>query len=109
MGSTSLLLYLYHTTIPALASTLKFHNTYLYQNPKTSELSGISQTENALNFHDFSYQKIAHISRIIIMIFVAVEIITEYLYRIKLHKRSEERRVGKECVSTCRSRWSPYH
>src|SRR3546814_10035091 len=30
----------------------------------------------------------------------------------KSHKRSgrsEERRVGKECVSTCRSRWSPYH
>src|SRR3546814_12363782 len=24
-------------------------------------------------------------------------------------QRSEERRVGKECVSTCRSRWSPYH
>src|SRR3546814_16651850 len=23
--------------------------------------------------------------------------------------RSEERRVGKECVSTCRSRWSPFH
>src|SRR3546814_5063365 len=26
-----------------------------------------------------------------------------------VHARSEERRVGKECVSTCRSRWSPYH
>src|SRR3546814_4244109 len=26
-----------------------------------------------------------------------------------LVQRSEERRVGKECVSTCRSRWSPYH
>src|SRR3546814_5910707 len=26
-----------------------------------------------------------------------------------LRLRSEERRVGKECVSTCRSRWSPYH
>src|SRR3546814_21069147 len=26
-----------------------------------------------------------------------------------LMPRSEERRVGKECVSTCRSRWSPYH
>src|SRR3546814_3354944 len=25
------------------------------------------------------------------------------------YTRSEERRVGKECVSTCRSRWSPYH
>src|SRR3546814_15045014 len=24
-------------------------------------------------------------------------------------RRSEERRVGQECVSTCRSRWSPYH
>src|SRR3546814_16007778 len=24
-------------------------------------------------------------------------------------ERAEERRVGKECVSTCRSRWSPYH
>src|SRR3546814_14987245 len=27
----------------------------------------------------------------------------------QLALRSEERRVGKECVSTCRSRWSPYH
>src|SRR3546814_3711877 len=27
----------------------------------------------------------------------------------KRFRRSEERRVGKECVSTCRSRWSPYH
>src|SRR3546814_15662213 len=26
-----------------------------------------------------------------------------------LNLRSEERRVGKECVSTCRSRWGPYH
>src|SRR3546814_12345028 len=28
---------------------------------------------------------------------------------VKNPARSEERRVGKECVSTCRSRWSPYH
>src|SRR3546814_7608799 len=28
---------------------------------------------------------------------------------LALETRSEERRVGKECVSTCRSRWSPYH
>src|SRR3546814_11305280 len=28
---------------------------------------------------------------------------------IGIDMRSEERRVGKECVSTCRSRWSPYH
>src|SRR3546814_19747433 len=31
------------------------------------------------------------------------------LREIFLRVRSEERRVGKECVSTCRSRWSPYH
>src|SRR3546814_7275871 len=29
--------------------------------------------------------------------------------RQDLEIRSDERRVGKECVSTCRSRWSPYH
>src|SRR3546814_2406803 len=28
---------------------------------------------------------------------------------LRQRRRSEERRVGKECVSTCRSRWSPYH
>src|SRR3546814_13651180 len=28
---------------------------------------------------------------------------------VEIEWRSEERRVGKECVSTCRSRWSPYH
>src|SRR3546814_15936634 len=30
-------------------------------------------------------------------------------YGVRQYVRSEERRVGKECVSTCRSRWSPYH
>src|SRR3546814_6905788 len=29
--------------------------------------------------------------------------------RVTERTRSEERRVGKECVSTCRFRWSPYH
>src|SRR3546814_21002875 len=31
------------------------------------------------------------------------------LDNVRPQMRSEERRVGKECVSTCRSRWSPYH
>src|SRR3546814_13368772 len=30
------------------------------------------------------------------------------LAKAKYDSRSEERRVGKECVSTCRSRWAPY-
>src|SRR3546814_1650056 len=29
--------------------------------------------------------------------------------KARVRSRSEERRVGKECVSTCRSRWSPNH
>ena len=32
-----------------------------------------------------------------------------WLKRGDVHARSEERRVGKECTSWCRSRWSPYH
>src|SRR3546814_1326753 len=31
------------------------------------------------------------------------------LRSMRTQARSEERRVGNECVSTCRSRWSPYH
>ena len=33
----------------------------------------------------------------------------ENTIRVKSAHRSEERRVGKECTSWCRSRWSPYH
>src|SRR3546814_4536630 len=32
-----------------------------------------------------------------------------HLHNVDNLPRSEERRVGKECVSTCRSRWLPYH
>src|SRR3546814_6747575 len=34
---------------------------------------------------------------------------TRHLNMFTLDRKSEERRVGQECVSTCRSRWSPYH
>ena len=53
-------------------------------------------------------------------LYSAVETANEFIYNLQkssIYKeetedgasRSEERRVGKECVSTCRSRWSPYH
>src|SRR3546814_12225842 len=32
-----------------------------------------------------------------------------HLWTLPMFHRSEERRLGKECVSSCRSRWSPYH
>src|SRR3546814_3537775 len=31
------------------------------------------------------------------------------VHSVRTARRSDERRVGKECVSTCRSRWWPYH
>src|SRR3546814_17858581 len=40
---------------------------------------------------------------------LAVEGFDAAMDRAEAYLRSEERRVGKECVSTCRSRWSPYH
>src|SRR3546814_13639557 len=36
-------------------------------------------------------------------------VINNHICPERLDQRSEERRVGTECVSTCRSRWSPYH
>src|SRR3546814_11913968 len=39
--------------------------------------------------------------------FVAIEALADHF--AVTPQRSEERRVGKECVSTCRSRWSPEH
>src|SRR3546814_2244363 len=47
---------------------------------------------------DFQLQEIAHILRAL-----------QRGATSEHSLRSEERRVGKECVSTCRSRWSPYH
>src|SRR3546814_12842629 len=40
---------------------------------------------------------------------VKLRVSTHGLRSVEHVGRSEERRVGKECVSTCRSRWSPYH
>src|SRR3546814_16989642 len=38
-----------------------------------------------------------------------IQISAQEMNRLTAQARSEERRVGKECVSKCRSRWSPYH
>src|SRR3546814_6052058 len=39
----------------------------------------------------------------------ALRLLSDRALLLRADYRSEERRVGKECVSTCRSRWSPYH
>ena len=51
-----------------------------------------------------------------VLVALAITVAVNYLgtrqnrrWDLTASRRSEERRVGKECQSTCRSRWSPYH
>ena len=44
-----------------------------------------------------------------LVVAVAADAACDVLEEAHAHGRSEERRVGKECPSLCRSRWSPYH
>src|SRR3546814_13261853 len=46
---------------------------------------------------------------VLVELFVRRHVPQTTTIRADLVGRSEERRVGKECVSTCSSRWSPYH
>src|SRR3546814_9664338 len=45
----------------------------------------------------------------LISLWISDVVINNTIHAAYTDGRSEERRVGKECVSTCRSRWSPYH
>src|SRR3546814_11094390 len=55
-----------------------------------------------------STRGLSHRPRTLVMVFLmSAKLLSEP--PAKSANRSEERRVGKECVSTCRSRWSPYH
>src|SRR3546814_15370994 len=75
------------------------------QSQSTSNPSSISQAASvtALNGpHDFiaAHNEVFKQRR---------DLVVSMLNQANGLNRSEERRVGKECVSTCRSRWSPYH
>src|SRR3546814_6972063 len=64
----------------------------------SSDLFQLSSYKRLLDIYSSSSKTIDALMKLELPSGVEVEI-----------KRSEERRVGKECVSTCRSRWSPYH
>src|SRR3546814_12843165 len=66
-----------------------------YLDPRFSDPWSGSITRNPLNQDTTSTTRAAYL-------FDTIELSEQF-------QRSEERRVGKECVSTCRSRWSPYH
>ena len=57
-------------------------------------------------YSEFDFEAIAQCNQIRDMLMAALERRNKEMQRLR---RSEERRVGKECASMCRSRWSPYH
>ena len=56
-------------------------------------VAGVQQSDSVIHIH----------------VFILFQIFTHIGYYRILSRRSEERRVGKECLRLCRSRWSPYH
>ena len=58
----------------------------------------------------FAFKISAIFSRLFMGIWFLISYAIIYVFRIAIKRiRSEERRVGKECLRLCRSRWSPYH
>src|SRR3546814_16898038 len=86
---------------------------YATQVGLTQVLGGM---ESWLQSSDFSSKTVKADVSSVLEVLESHDWLAENLAREQLERsgsdccpRSEERRVGKECVSTCRSRWSPYH
>src|SRR3546814_7740508 len=83
--------------------------------PSTNWILYVGCVLVVLIFQKSSNMEHAYWLTIIMSMLITTMLMTVYLRSIKyplylvIPFRSEERRVGKECVSTCRSRWSPYH
>src|SRR3546814_11926675 len=64
---------------------------------------GIRETRSTQLNSDF------HVEQNMDFLTEGLKVVGSLFYDNSIRSRSEERRVRKECVSTCRSRWSPYH
>src|SRR3546814_9382034 len=58
---------------------------------------------------DFNFLGNVNSTHVLLQVYVVFIVTFVSRASVSHRMRSEERRVGKECVSTCRSRWSPYH
>src|SRR3546814_11683224 len=87
---------------------------FTFRGPRRARATTASgAAENAPTFrelfrHIYAYRK-AYFPIYVAMFLAAVANGFSSWLPAAIGRRSEERRVGKECVSTCRSRWSPYH
>src|SRR3546814_17004601 len=99
------------TGAPAYQQTLRNLNEALRQELAALDSGDVAALESS------TASKLAAISALQLSPLVAPDDETEALIhegaalceQAAIRGRSEARRVGNECVSTCRSRWSPYH
>ena len=89
------------TTPPVLVAPLANEPLYLYVSATNRVVSTVLIVEREEEGHSHPVQR---------PVYFLSEMLTLSKQRYPHYqKRSEERRVGKECTSWCRSRWSPYH
>src|SRR3546814_18003129 len=67
-------------------------------------VEGLARARESIEIPDYQ-PTLANTEKILLALTQRVDVIA----KSPAMKSSEERRVGNECVSTCRSRWSPYH
>ena len=90
---------------------LCLQETKAEQHQSVMELKGYEEYWNSASKKGYSGTAIFTKEKpIAVILNIPEKILKKYNLKDKYgDPRSEERRVGKECVSTCRSRWSPYH
>src|SRR3546814_18285576 len=83
---------------------------------KGTRVTFCASTDTFKNVTEFDFEKLEHRYRELAFLNSGVRIklvdarhAEHETHDLYYEGRSEERRVGKECGSTCRSRWSPYH
>src|SRR3546814_11130523 len=92
-------------------ATLPYDDSNIFARILRGELPcrKVYEDEHVLAFHDINPQAPVHILVIPKGAYVSWDDFSERGSDEEIAAlRSEERRVGKECVSTCRSRWSPF-
>src|SRR3546814_5260996 len=94
------------------SSDLQYVKDMSFENPKAPAVyQWQTQPKIEVQFNIGSQKVGDDVHEVVLRIEVTAQSDDRTAFQVELvyAGRSEERRVGKECVSTCRSRWAPYH
>ena len=104
-----------HATPPAVGSPVRYGSRYGSEpttgtEPRCPVCKASLPSRRARYCSDACRQRAYRLRQVDLTVTDMAALVTELTRRADLlAHRSEERRVGKECTSWCRSRWSPYH